>query len=54
MKTLRQFVYEFELDQSKRKSSQVIASGSPNETQVERKLKTWVDLCRVASPFGES
>ena len=38
----------FELDQSQRKSSQVDASGRPNETQVERKSET----C-VASPFGQ-
>ena len=36
--------YEFELDQSQRKSSRVHTSGWPNETQVERKLKTCVDL----------
>ena len=41
---LRRLAYEFELDQSKRKSSQVHASGWPNEMQVERKSKTCVDL----------
>ena len=52
---LRRLAYEFELDQSKRKSSQVHASGWPNETQVERKSKTCVDLrVRLASGFSFS
>ena len=34
-------------------STKVHASGWPNETQVERKLKAWVDLHRIASPFGQ-
>ena len=42
------------------KSTQVIvippqgnASGWPNETQVERKSKTCVEFCGLASPFGQ-
>ena len=53
VKNVRGLTYEFELDQSQRKSSQVNASGWPNETQIERKSKTCVDLRRLASPFGQ-
>ena len=35
------------------KSTKIIASGWPNETQVERKSKTCVDLRRLVSPFGQ-
>ena len=34
-------------------STKVIASGWPNETHVELKSKTCVDLRRLASPFGQ-
>ena len=44
VKNLRRLASKFELDQSQRKSTQVDASGWPNETQVERKSKTCVDL----------
>ena len=44
VKNLRLLASKFELDQSQRKSSQVHASGWPNETQVQRKSKTCVDL----------
>ena len=41
---LRLLASKFELDPSQRKSAQVDASGWPNETQVEHKSKTCVDL----------
>ena len=34
-------------------STKVNANVWPNETQVERKLKTYVDLRWLASPFGQ-
>ena len=50
---MHRLAYEFELDQSERKSSQVKASGWPNETQVDRKSKTCVDLrVRLARALG--
>ena len=53
-KNLRRLAYEFEIDQSQRKASQVNASGWPNEMQDEkRKWKTYVELRRIASPFGQ-
>ena len=51
VKNLRRLAYEFELDQSQRKSTR---NAIPNETQVERKSKTCVDLHPFASPFGQS
>ena len=42
-----------QVNASSRKLSQVHASGWPNETQVERKSQTCVDLRRLASPFGQ-
>ena len=53
VKHLRRLGYEFELGQCQRKSKQVNASGWPNETEVERKSKTCVDLRRLVSPFGK-
>ena len=50
MKNLCRLAYECEFDQS----TQIIASGRTNETQVEHKSKTCVDLRRLASPFGQS
>ena len=44
VKNLRPLASKFVLDQSQRKSSQVDASGWPNEMQVECKSKTCVDL----------
>ena len=44
VKYLRLVASKFELDQSQRKSTQDVASGWPNETQVERKSKICVDL----------
>ena len=44
VENLRLLAFKFELDQSQRKSSQVVVSGWRNETQVERKSKTCVDL----------
>ena len=44
LKNLSRRASKFELDQSPRKSSQVNASGRPNETHVELKSKTCVDL----------
>ena len=52
-KNVRRLAYEFELDQCQRKSSQVNASGWPNEIRVERRSKTCVDLRRLASAFGQ-
>ena len=49
-KNLGRLAYECEFDQS----TQIIASGRTNETQVEHKSKTCVDLRRLASPFGQS
>ena len=46
VKNLRRLAYEFELDQSQRKLSQVNASGWPKETQVQ-------NLRRLASSFGQ-
>ena len=53
VKNFRWLTNEFELDHSQPKSSQVHASGWPNETQVEGKSKTCVDLRRLVSPFGQ-
>ena len=44
VKNLCLLACKFELDQSQRKSTQVVASGWPNKTQVERKSKTCIDL----------
>ena len=44
VKKLYLLASKFELDQSQRKSTQVIASGWPNKTQAECKSKTCVDL----------
>ena len=46
VKNLRLLASKFELDQSQRKSTQVVASGWPNETQVQ-------NVRRLASPFGQ-
>ena len=54
-KNLRLLASKFELDQSQRKSSQVDASGWPNEMQFDRKFKTCVDLrVRLARAKGRS
>ena len=44
VKNLHLLASQFELDESPRKSMQVDANGWPNETQVERKSKTCLDL----------
>ena len=44
VKNLRLLASKFELDQSQHKSMQVVASGWPNEMQVERKSKTCINL----------
>ena len=38
---------------STKQATQVNASGWPNETQIERKSKTYVDLGGLANPFGQ-
>ena len=43
VKNLRRLAYEFELDQSQRKSMQVLTRGWPNEAQVEN-LRSLVSL----------
>ena len=43
VKNLRRLAYKFELHQSQHTSSQIHASGWPNETQGERKSKTCID-----------
>ena len=52
-KNLCRLASKFELNQSQRKASQIHASGWPNETQVECKSQTCVDLHQLASPFGQ-
>ena len=46
VKNLHLLASKFELEQSQRKSTQVDASGWPNETQVQ-------NLCWLVSPFGQ-